>query len=704
MADTETKYQDYLKQIDALRTLLLAKVDGIDNALATDLVKYYQNVKNTSDGFISTETSIHNTSTNQLASYYNNDVRKKTGEGLSKAVANKVVAEVETLAYYQIVAARRNALLKGGVIAPSIPLESATSEFAFLNKQPVVDVPSNIQDLYAANDIEAEKNLKYFKDHNVNIFPSGLTTGIDEFPKPGEDVPGHDPAFGQTFASNLTYNIGGTPTQPAQKLFKSWQTVPKGTVNSTATPDSPFLDRLDQMLEDIRKQQPGSYKFFIEKLHGKSSQGVFFKKNPIDKSKTAIDFPNRMVFPAYVSAFNDSYDSTWGDYKFIGRGEKVYSWEETARSLTLEFYMMSDYSAELLLAAVEQSRKETEKKQTNSINDAKNKLTKTVSSTSQGVVNNIKAGQSPDLNKVGTQDDEKIKEYQRLFPNWGEGTTPNPSYARGDRNGFIPGQLSGTPEQMYERATFLAQCCYGWYRKDGKLKEQPFIRVRIADFFDVICKINSLNLTEDEFDVDLNPSTTTGAIPMGIKVSMNMTIIHEDEASSEYRKFYHRLDYDENVADPKFKPQSGKETSQFKDTALDQNTTGSPLHDLDSLSSYGEGNLQFPKKVTAYQEALHGFNGSLKDLSNSQTNLNDFVKRERLKNSLINAKKLLELGQKLDLEQIKPPTQTANGDSGSLANTPTSDNFKSGSSFVPKLTDVPIKTKQLFPKFGTPDV
>lgn len=673
---TDALYDQYLSQINQVRNELLAHAgfNGVNGPTKVDkeTANYYSKVSEISTLFVGAEAAQQEHANNKIKKYYDpttGTVEKQFEElqALEKPLS-QINQEVDQ--YYTDLNDYSSTLYEDGGFG--------------LSKEEMAD-----------------KISKYFKDNNVNEFKTG-DPNLTKVSLPGDNIPGHDRSVGEGIANQTSFNIGGTQNQDAQVISKSWSRVPKGTIKQLGTPQAPFTERLGEMLEELRKSAPtpGSYKFFIEKLHGKSFGGQFFKKNPIKPGATPIDMPNRMVFPAYISAFNDSYDSSWGDYKFIGRGEKVYTWEETTRSLTLEFYMISDYSADLLLAAIEDARKSQQSKQTNTIDGKNGNLSKTVNVPNSQLINNIKNKVNSKPNEHPIDDNEKLKDIQRVFPDWGSGTSPDSVYLRGQLNGFVPGQISGTPEQLYERATFLAQCMYGWYRKDGKLKEQPFVRVRIGDFFDVICKINSLNLTEDEFDLDLNPSNV-GEIPTAIKVSMNMTIVHEDEPSSEYRRFYHRKDYDKE--DLNFVPDSGKSTSFFKDGALDNNQSKSPISRLDSLSAHGEGPTDFPKSALAQQEALGNFDKSIQDLGLSSQSLNDVKKRETLKKALTNAKRLLEINQLLDLGQVKDvkgfeskfrDDSKPNISTTSESNTPPTSLFKQAD--TEKLAS---KGKLLFPKF-----
>lgn len=536
--------------------------------------------------------------------------------------------------------------------------EKVTSEYPFANKNEKVANPDPNEILragpgespydkgtYTPTEL-SQKVEKFYLDNNDNAgaklsTPSGQEiTMPTTMPVPGEEVAGHSGLIGESFANATEFTVTNGNGQ-TQKLVKSW-ILPNGKPNTAThgTLEQTYLDKVSNMLEGRNKTTVGSYRFFIEKLHGKSVDGSWNKKNPIKPGAEREDMPNRMVFPAYIVNFNDAYDVTWNPYDFHGRGESVYIYKGTARSLTLEFYMMSDFSSELLLNAIKEAEEIQESKGAgSSLDGVREKLAKTTIAT-------------PNQSSKNVTDNERLEQMasKTIMGDWGNGTGGITTYVKGDKTGFIEGQYSGTPEMLWHRMTFLAQCCYGWYRNDGKLKEQPFIRVRIGDFFDCIAKINSMQHSTDEFDMDLNPSTTVGALPMGIKVSMNMTIVHEDEPSSTYNKFYHRLDRDDNGED--HTPIGSKETSSTMDSVLDVNVAKSPASFNSTVSNAGQDKMKFPKESKiGLQEALK-FNKSLGALDKSKTNLKDFAKREKLKEVFQNAKNLLSLKSKTDSEKV----------------------------------------------------
>ena len=326
-----------------------------------------------------------------------------------------------------------------------------------------------------------------------------------------------DPAATRIYMNNESYTVkkaevGGQQTKLYKGIVTSKDATGKVTIepNTIWTPDSPQGKYIADIIQASSVSAPGGYRFFFEKLHGKESDAAGFnKRRPIDSKLTQDDVPNRMVFAAYIENYNDSYDTNWAEYSFFGRSENFWNYKNTTRSVTLNFFMLSDFSNELLDAAI------AEKKLNSGI------------------------------------DSKTIKdELQKTFIDWGQGGYKLPSVTQGaDGNyrtfGWVPGQYTYTTEQMWHRMTFLAQCNYPWYRKDGKMKEQPFVRLRIGDFLDVILKIKSLVFDEyEEFNMDLNANTKVGTWPMGVRCALTADVIHMDEPSSNYGEFYHRKDYD----------------------------------------------------------------------------------------------------------------------------------------------------------------
>jgi len=599
---------------------------------------------------------------------------------------------------------------KAAGISDGEPVDKTNAEFPYRNTEDSIIAPGktfvdanpdkmvqfkklsgaeNIEDLHKKNAEQGEKVKLFGQERNTNQFKNQIT-GFGTFPTPGEDIDAHDKIGETLLGSELVFKIGATALDPIpQVMYKSWAPAKRtnesniGKPTTINNPASAQNEAMSQKINDLLKQQDltiGSYKFFIEKLHGRHSgdQGSKqpYKKNPV-KSRAGELIPaelgNRMVFPAYINAYNDSYDSNWESYEFIGRGEPFWAWKSTTRTFQLDFYMMSDVSTQLLTAAAKAVEQEQAKKggKTNgkdpggALNNTVNlaRTSHDVKSVKNGIIHDA-AGNA--IDELEIADKDKFQSILDLFPDWGLGTTPISSYTDKGRKGFVQGEISGTPDQLWERATFLSQCVYGWYRSDGKLKEQPVVRIRISDFFDVTAIITSLNFTNEEFDIDLNLSATVGAIPTGIKVTMNCTILHEDEPNSEYRKFYHRKDRD----NPSESDQHLAETAgPTGDAELNHSQSKSPIQGV-AKNLAGRGPNAFPAEAAVYQAGLKNLSKSLSDLKVGGGTLQDAAKKSKLAQALKAGLRFLKLQQAYSSLQLPATKEEIDAAKGSMANKP----------------------------------
>lgn len=59
-------------------------------------------------------------------------------------------------------------------------------------------------------------------------------------------------------------------------------------------------------------------------------------------------FKTFMHFRAFLDSFNDSYSATWGDVRYLGRGEKFYNYNGFDRTITLSFTVAAQSKQELI--------------------------------------------------------------------------------------------------------------------------------------------------------------------------------------------------------------------------------------------------------------------------------------------------------------------------------------------------------------------
>ena len=359
----------------------------------------------------------------------------------------------------------------------------------------------------------------------------------------------------------------------SDKIFKGWTS--KGKNVAVGTLNQPTWERNSR--EIARAQSlPGSFKFYIEKLHGYDNQGEPYKANKISNNPEEYKkFSNRMLFPVFLDNWSDAFTANWNTIDLIGKSEPIRVYNNTTRQLTIDFYILADFSAEIMLAGIQElqeyaSQISNEKKNNREIRDNSNFtneenkfLNKNLSPQAKQVIeSNMTLSEQKQAHL-------QLQAYTKNFQNIGHGSNNIPEMLKNGVYGFTPSATTSTPEMLWNRMTFLAQCCYPYYRQDGKLKENPIIKLRIGDFFDVVCYITSLSINDMEMGWDLNYSPNIGVIPMGAKVSMSLDIIHQQTPSSTYSRFYHRKDYDNYDNPYSYIPETLK-NSLTKDYIIDK--------------------------------------------------------------------------------------------------------------------------------------
>jgi hypothetical protein len=73
---------------------------------------------------------------------------------------------------------------------------------------------------------------------------------------------------------------------------------------------------------------------------------VKFRIAAIDNNNP--QFKTFMHFRAFIDSFNDSYNASWGDVRYLGRGEKFYNYNGFDRTITLSFTVAAQSKQELI--------------------------------------------------------------------------------------------------------------------------------------------------------------------------------------------------------------------------------------------------------------------------------------------------------------------------------------------------------------------
>ena len=454
--------------------------------------------------------------------------------------------------------------------------------------------------------VSPENQVSLFPEHNKASIINDMTGLITD------DL---------TLLTQLGYETYNPNTKTTEKIFKSWVKIDANgkaspDIDNTTTLDNTYTDMMAKITQNSNKADyRGSYKFFIEKLHGRYSNGTPYKKNKIydtsNKKTLPTELTNRMVFSAYINNYNDNYSVESSKYNFIGRAEGFPIYKQTDRNFTVEFMIMADHAVVHMIAMEK-------------------------------------------LNKNTTAESDQLSALLNDHYNWGLGQIQEPNVKGDTRTGVhIPGMYTDTPDTLWQKVTFLTQCAYPYYRADGKMKEQPMIRVRIGDFYDVICNINQLSYDLNVFDtgimLDLNGGPV-GNVPMAIKVTMNCTVYHDEEPSSTFMGFYWRKEYDSGSID--IRNGDGLLGKYGQDGTKENAKKNSPV-DIQSVIQ-NEGLNDYPAGLDDIINNLNTqvtqFNKSFSTIGTTGIVIKDQILKDNMQKSMLAYKQIDDLVNQLKTE------------------------------------------------------
>jgi hypothetical protein len=134
---------------------------------------------------------------------------------------------------------------------------------------------------------------------------------------------------------NMTVRVNiGDPGQRANKSYASYTT---GVIDSsTGTAVGP-LDKINALA--IYRSQNVTENPIKNDL-------VKFRIAAIDGNNP--NFKTFIHFRAFIDSFSDSYNASWGDVRYLGRGEKFYNYNGFDRTITLSFTVVAQSKPELI--------------------------------------------------------------------------------------------------------------------------------------------------------------------------------------------------------------------------------------------------------------------------------------------------------------------------------------------------------------------
>jgi hypothetical protein len=135
-------------------------------------------------------------------------------------------------------------------------------------------------------------------------------------------------------------NIG----DPGQRAGKSYVSYTKGVQNTdgNGNPTGPVgpLDKITALpIYRSEKVAENSLEYPVNDL-------VKFRIAAIDNNNP--NFKTFMHFRAFIDSFNDSYNASWGDVRYLGRGEKFYNYNGFDRTISLSFTVAAQSKQELI--------------------------------------------------------------------------------------------------------------------------------------------------------------------------------------------------------------------------------------------------------------------------------------------------------------------------------------------------------------------
>jgi hypothetical protein len=142
--------------------------------------------------------------------------------------------------------------------------------------------------------------------------------------KNGEPVPPPYPDI-EIFNREDTYKA--MPT-----VYKNSRTrLSNDTIKSDRINETDIVNSSTASLDNISLPNVDITKFFFEINNNDSSTDNFF-----------------LFFRAYINNLSDSFQSTWQDYKYVGRGENFYRYSGFSRDMSLSFTIYAHSRAEMI--------------------------------------------------------------------------------------------------------------------------------------------------------------------------------------------------------------------------------------------------------------------------------------------------------------------------------------------------------------------
>jgi hypothetical protein len=267
-----------------------------------------------------------------------------------------------------------------------------------------------------------------------------------------------------------------------------------------------------------------------------------------------------MWFPPYELTFSEDSSASWTQTEFIGRSEPVYTYNNSKRSGSIGFKIIVDHprvingyrgksnnlierffagcitpndflraldKANISQESVEEIKKKIAKKKNQKLNNSQGNASTTPASLFTDPGGTFNPDEIQFIDNLLIDENAYFDFIDGNYPNYFNTISEKIKY-------FNPGFHSITPEGLNSRLTFLNQCTkQGPSVNDSGSNVQaqnlsfgrpPICIIRIGDFFHTKVVINSVGITYDGPQWDLNPEGI-GIQPMIATISLSIDLI-----------------------------------------------------------------------------------------------------------------------------------------------------------------------------------
>ena len=196
---------------------------------------------------------------------------------------------------------------------------------------------------YSEDNIRVPLNAQFKETMASNVKKTQLTTPVEGKLSKGSGVLNNDNVFCRTFTTKNTY--GKVDRLQKNSGLISYKNKIRNNVENSVLGNNGFV-KITPYNNPVNSKKVSIEKFMfsIENLAWDGESLANLPKNEIGPGDTTTGTRGRIMwFPPYGLKFSDTTAVNWDSTTFIGRGEPIYTYNNTERSGTLEFKVIIDY-------------------------------------------------------------------------------------------------------------------------------------------------------------------------------------------------------------------------------------------------------------------------------------------------------------------------------------------------------------------------